>query len=71
MYPFNKNEMCPTYNLLSIATVVNTGNVFFGDGFMDFIHRPKIKILKIKKVKNKNHDVSEAGSSSILHSPED
>jgi hypothetical protein len=32
-------------------------------GFTDFIHRPKSKILKIQ---NSNHDVSEAGSASVL-----
>jgi hypothetical protein len=37
--------------------------VLCGDGFMDFIHRPKSKILKIK---NQNHNVSEAGSASVL-----
>jgi hypothetical protein len=31
---------------------------------MDFIHRPKCKILKI--LKNKNHNISEAGSASVL-----
>jgi hypothetical protein len=31
---------------------------------MDFIHRPKSKILKI--LKNLNHKVSEAGSASVL-----
>jgi hypothetical protein len=34
-----------------------------GDGFMDFIHRPENKILKI--LKNSNHNVSEAGSASV------
>jgi hypothetical protein len=31
---------------------------------MDFIHLPKSKILKI--LKNQNHNVSEAGSASVL-----
>jgi hypothetical protein len=31
---------------------------------MDFIHRPKNKILNI--LKNENHNVSEAGSASVL-----
>jgi hypothetical protein len=31
---------------------------------MDFIHRPKSK--NIKKLKNQNHNVSEAGSASVL-----
>jgi hypothetical protein len=35
-----------------------------GDGFIDFIHRPKSKILKT--LKNENHSVSEAGSASAL-----
>jgi hypothetical protein len=34
-----------------------------GDGIMDFIHRPKSKILKILNLKNEN-DVSEAGFAS-------
>jgi hypothetical protein len=38
--------------------------ILCGDGFMDFIHRPKCKILKI--VKNQNDNVSEAGCASVL-----
>jgi hypothetical protein len=38
--------------------------ILCGDGFMDFIHRPKIKILQI--LNNWNHNVSEAGSASIF-----
>jgi hypothetical protein len=38
-------------------------NIVWFDGFMAFIHRPKSKILKIKKLKS---HVSEAGSSSVL-----
>jgi hypothetical protein len=36
----------------------------FADGFMDFIHLPNSKILKI--LKNLNHNVSEAGCASVL-----
>jgi hypothetical protein len=39
-------------------------NTLCGDGFMGFIHRPTSKILKI--LKNENHNVSEAGSASVL-----
>jgi serine/threonine protein phosphatase PrpC len=35
-----------------------------GDGLMDFVHRPKSKVLKI--LKNWNHNVSEAGRVSVL-----
>jgi hypothetical protein len=44
---------------------VNTKfEILCGDGFVDFIHRPKSKILKIlKKLKSQG---SEAGSASVL-----
>jgi hypothetical protein len=46
-----------------VQLMVFTLILLCGDGFMDFIHHPKSKILKIK---NLNHDVSEAGSASVL-----
>jgi hypothetical protein len=42
-----------------------------GDGFMDFVHRPKSKILKnIKRIKKFKSHVSEVGSASVLRGTE-
>jgi hypothetical protein len=53
------DNFCTVQYLLEVLTHLS----LCGDGFMDFMHRPKSKVLKTLKIKI---NVLEAGSASVL-----